>query len=914
MADTSLTFLPFMKRQPPLPISEASPGQLTATLDVKIIDDSGVEHVAGSRALVLRGPGDLFGISPNMIARIEPRAGTVDFEPNYFPYIEFVDPDFPWRYSLDIVNASSTRAHPWLTLIALSAKEIEDMQRDNIEVISVLADRRRFLSVRAAYLPSLEQAWASAHLQLTGLNQPLQTFIETQPALHCSRLFCLRKLEPQTPYTAFLVPTYRAGVEAAFGLEQDNAGKNKAWAATSAGDIIKLPIYFSWNFFTSESGDFEELARNLKPTVVDPKKVGTRAVDANLIKASAGVDLRCYFLREGALAAPGYAANPENKKSLFITNSIFNALNESLKPLPDDETSDDDDEDPLITLPVYGRYFRKTTEVKMPENGQWPDPPWIHELNLHFRNRVAASFGTTVVQKNQEEYMKASWAQVGDIRRANEQRRRTQAGFLTAQVLENKHIKPLSDERFLLLSSPFHTHFAMQQPKREAVSIKKTIDESGISPGLVSATFRRVAHQRVRITSVQPTYVFEKAKAQIQTIPIRAKAQASPAAVPVMFAATLNQIPVANQMVTSLKQPVIPVQPFDTSESFRATFDIKQVLIDKLSSELVFNDGNTLTIPDNFDPVMAYPKINDSMYKGLADLSNDYVLPGIEYIENNGVTLCEENRRFIEAHLVGLNHEMGRELVWRNFPTDQRGTIFSFFWDPSVAQNAPPDIKEIHRWQSALESNKDNIGQGANLVLVIKGDLIRRYPSTIVYALRIMPKGNYWAKAYPNDNPPMTDDQLIDPIFRAQVGIDVLCVGFPFSLPKVHGPMRDGEYYFILQENQDLPRFGLDVAGSTRIVESGCSTTQIDLNDLKWSDVALDGAGYITNFDQPPLAASGKPTTSATIAYKTYQQPIRVAIHASELLPPAVDNSALHLPFTGPLTLDRTRAVKTTRK
>ncbi|HKN84607.1 MAG TPA: hypothetical protein VJW17_14260, partial [Pyrinomonadaceae bacterium] len=347
--------------------------------------------------------------------------------------------------------------------------------------------------------------------------------------------------------------------------------------------------------------------------------------------------------------------------------------------------------------------------------------------------------------------------------------------------------------------------------------------------------------------------------------------------------------------------------------SFRAIFDIKQVLTNKLNSVLVFNDGNTLMIPDDFDPVMAAPKIDESMYKGLAALSNDYVLPGMEYIDNNGVTLCEENRRFIEAYLVGLNHEMGRELVWRNFPTDQRGAIFTFFWDPSVAKNAPPDIKMIHLWQSQLGLNKNNLGQGANLVLVIKCDLIRRYPSTIVYALRIAPKGNYWAKAYPNNNPPMTGDQLIQPIFRAQVGVDVLCVGFPFSLPKVQGPTKDGEYYFILQENQDLPRFGLDVAGSKRIVESGCQTPQIDLNDLRWSDVALDNAGYITNFDQPPLAASGKPTTSATIAYKTYQQPIRVAIHASELLP-VVDNSALHLPFTGPITLDRTRVVKATFK
>jgi len=914
MAETSLTFLPFLKRQPPLPIVENAPGRLSATLDLKIIDSNNNEYPVGSQNLILRGPGDILGISPNMIARIEPLPGTHDFEPNYFPYLEFVDPDLPWRYSLDVVSAGTVMAHPWLILIVLSAKEIEEMQAENIQVISALSDRRQFLSVRGKYLPNLEEAWATAHAHFSGLNQPIETFLDSQPSRHCSRLFCLRQLAPETQYAAFLVPTYRASVEAAFGLDQKDAGKNKAWAAPGESDIIKLPIYFSWSFFTSESGDFEQLARNLKPTAVDPKKVGTRAVDANLVRSTANQDLTCYFLREGALAAPGYAVNPENKKSLLITGSMLNSLNESLEVRPEEEVSEEVEDDPLINLPVYGQYFRRTTEVKAPENSQWAGPtPWIHELNLHFRNRVAAAFGTTVVQQNQDQYMRECWAQVGDIREANERRRRTQAGYLISKSLEARHLKPLSDERFLLISNPFHAQFSVEDKGRQ-ISVKKAMDDSGIPSGLVSATFRRVANRRVGITQVKATEVFEQAKAGIQVWQLQRIAQPSVINVPLIFANVLNQVLATDRIKAASKEPVIPVQPVDISDNFRAKFDIKKTLADKLNAVLVFNPGNTLNIPEDFDPVMAYPKIKEAMYKGLAALSKDYVLPGVENIESNGVTLCEENRRFIEAHLVGLNHEMGRELVWRNFPTDQRGTIFSFFWDPVVANNPPPDIKEIHRWQNQLGANKENVGVAANLALVIKGDLIRRYPSTIVYALKIAPKGNFWSKAYPNNNPPMSGDQLINPIFRAQVGADILCVGFPFSLTNVQGPAQDGEYYFILQENQDLPRFGFDVAGSKRIKESmGCQNQQIDLNDLSWSDVTVDGAGYLTNFGQAPLARdSARPTTSATIAYETYQQPIRVAIHSSELLP-KVDTTALHQPFTGPTTLDR-GIVKNIRK
>jgi hypothetical protein len=235
--------------------------------------------------------------------------------------------------------------------------------------------------------------------------------------------------------------------------------------------------------------------------------------------------------------------------------------------------------------------------------------------------------------------------------------------------------------------------------------------------------------------------------------------------------------------------------------------------------------------------------------------------------------------------MVGINHEMGRELVWRNYPTDQRGTIFSYFWDQVVANDPEPDIKEIHKWTQNLGSNKANGNATKNLVLVIKGDLIRRYPKTIVYMIEIKGKENYWSEKYQNLNPVLDGTNKIDPIIRAQVGADILCVGFPFSKEDVLGNKRKGEYYFVLQEHHDLPRFGLDVA-SKRIKQSpGCDTQDIDINQLSWGDITMDKAGYITNINKEPFANNDPDSvTSATIAMKTYQLPIRVAIHASELL------------------------------
>src|SRR2546425_881271 len=87
---------------------------------------------------------------------------------------------------------------------------------------------------------------------------------------------------------------------------------------------------------------------------------------------------------------------------------------------------------------------------------------WTEELNLDFRNRIAAGIGTKVIQKKQEEYLKKCWMQVGDLRLANEKLKKAQAAKHLSASLDRRYLKPLSDEKFTLLTFPFHSHFAFQ--------------------------------------------------------------------------------------------------------------------------------------------------------------------------------------------------------------------------------------------------------------------------------------------------------------------------------------------------------------------------------------------------------------------------------------------------------------------
>src|SRR5438046_9555751 len=99
--------------------------------------------------------------------------------------------------------------------------------------------------------------------------------------------------------------------------------------------------------------------------------------------------------------------------------------------------------------------------------------------------------------------------------------------------------------------------------------------------------------------------------------------------------------------------------------------------------------------------------------------------------------------------MVGLNHELSRELLWQGYPTDQRGTYFRRFWDPA-SYYVPPgqtldpklleDIDPIAEWStSGASSTIDKAGKktqlpGGRLVLLLRGDLLARYPSLVLYA------------------------------------------------------------------------------------------------------------------------------------------------------------------------------------
>ena len=101
----------------------------------------------------------------------------------------------------------------------------------------------------------------------------------------------------------------------------------------------------------------------------------------------------------------------------------------------------------------------------------------------------------------------------------------------------------------------------------------------------------------------------------------------------------------------------------------------------------------------------------------------DLMLPGLDLVPPNTVVPLETNTPFVEAYLVGLNTEMGRELLWRAYPADPTATYFDRFWNADTAPGRPPDIEPLATWANRVLGAAES--QGEQFVMLVRSELLR---------------------------------------------------------------------------------------------------------------------------------------------------------------------------------------------
>jgi hypothetical protein len=193
------------------------------------------------------------------------------------------------------------------------------------------------------------------------------------------------------------------------------------------------------------------------------------------------------------------------------------------------------------------------------------------------------------------------------------------------------------------------------------------------------------------------------------------------------------------------------------------------------------SSGETVPGPVGLSPAFPQPMIDP-----LVEIAQESVLPGLDLVPPNTIVPLETNTRFVQGYLVGLNTEMGRELLWRGFPADLSATYFSRFWDNSAAPMRPPDIDPIAGWKNRP------LGQAPtdeNFVMLVRSELLRRYPDAIIYAK----KG--------------TDER--HPIFAGGFAPDLRYFGFDIDVDEIK------DWSIVIQEHPSAPRFGVEVGTTT---------------------------------------------------------------------------------------------------
>jgi hypothetical protein len=373
----------------------------------------------------------------------------------------------------------------------------------------------------------------------------------------------------------------------------------------------------------------------------------------------------------------------------------------------------------------------------------------------------------------------------------------------------------------------------------------------------------------------------------------------------------------------AIEVPVVKRRPMDLSvahDKLITALDPKRAWPPIIGSQVFFpvSPGWFLE-PEHLVPAMTYPDFDDPMYEKLRDISAELLLPNVSLIPPDTISLLETNPPFIEAYMVGLNHEFGRELLWREYPTDQRGSYFRQFWSvrglivPEHGASAPSEEqKNIYRDITPLDTWTTPPDLGGhrhpkrpfkkNLVLTIRGELLKKYPNTLIYAQKAHIARDKHGNPTPDKEPVIqevtTEQQMKDeirfPIFLAEIAPDIRFFGFDMTAEDARGDKNpttvssDWGWFFIIQEIPGEPRFGMDVTFSP----DDNAATPITWDDLGWNSFEPE-LQFVDTARAPKPAFRNQLTAterkqwgrhSADMASILFQRPVMIAVHARQML------------------------------
>ena len=507
---------------------------LNITATYKVTSPENKESdLSESKEIQFVSPGDVLRVSANAVLKTIPANGSRGFPRQYYPYIEFWEPDFPWRYTPAAIKNNKLR--PWFALLVCEA---------SMCTLRRLDDGRPYVSFNVKddndyqkIFLSPTDTWKTAHAQ--GMNQSDPEF---------SRLIALRRPSPQpegkydlkgdTEYVAFLVPSFETGRLRGLGSGEEEL--NEIIAQTPAWeDSLELqksrrpkqpldfPVYYSWAF-TTGSDNFDVLAEKLKKEdsaaeiKIDVSRMGNgfdyNALDSDDIPTRNVIGMPTATKTINYQTGAPFPSNSGKEKELYKrlkdlldNNPVFaENLTEITNKPEADEVGDDD---PWVVPPVYGA--KHVMATRMNREGKPDDPPeWLAQLNLDAHYRAVAGLGKRTVQIHQEEFVNRAWKQVEAVNALNYELYQRLLSVNTNDFLKDKVLGSMDDDDIQFneqyLARMMRYLGSLKNAKFENISLNNMLKNSNIPTSFATASFQHLADDVAkRAASLDTTTLME---------------------------------------------------------------------------------------------------------------------------------------------------------------------------------------------------------------------------------------------------------------------------------------------------------------------------------------------------------------------------------------------------------------------
>ncbi len=484
--------------------------------------------ITQSKIVNIVGPGDVMGVNRPAISKIMPSDQFVGFSIDYFPYIEFWESDFAWRYTpaAPVVGEGNNvqRLRPWLALIVCEAEKCKVSQ--NMSGRSVVELKIADEDEYAAIFVRQQDTWKMAHAQgyisdkaefcrLLALRRSENVDGKWQPV----------KLKEGIEYTVMLVPTFETGRLKGLGKNCTGVLAQKwAWEDTLADqkakheDPLSFPVYFSWSYVTGGQS-FDSLVENLAPKTPDKSsiKVDVTAMgngfDYSLFDENSQPKRRVMDM-PAPVRVPGEKDTPtfpneavadekplaERLKEILSMNPVFNDNLEEIGRVDGCDISQETD-DPWITPPVYGaRHIMATSLDK--ELNEKNNTQWLTQLNLDTQYRAVAGLGKRTVQLNQEEFMNRAWKQIDVVQAMNRKLYAALASYKTGISTQSRMYEWIDGSSDHFIANLMRNLGGTIDMKADnGVSLASILKGKNIPESFASASFQRESEHVAELTN-----------------------------------------------------------------------------------------------------------------------------------------------------------------------------------------------------------------------------------------------------------------------------------------------------------------------------------------------------------------------------------------------------------------------------